>query len=75
MPSIICTCGIRLGFGAIPNPNEWLMISDDRFDDFRGNDLEELYKQMSSFLKCSDCGRLWVFWNGFDADPFCYAPE
>lgn len=30
---------------------------------------------MNSALKCSRCGRLWVFWNGFDSAPVSYAQE
>ncbi len=28
MPSILCSCGARLDYGSIPNPIEWLIISD-----------------------------------------------
>jgi hypothetical protein len=30
---------------------------------------------MNSALKCSCCGRLLVFWNGFDVSPISYMPE
>ena len=75
MPSIICQCGQQLRFGEIPCPIEWLIISDKEFDMFSDNiDREELYKSMKSILKCSECGRLWVYWEGFSIEPIEYVP-
>jgi hypothetical protein len=76
MPSIQCHCGERLGYGEIPNPIEWLAISDAEYDAYSGMiDSEALYNAMRSFLKCPRCGRLWVFWDGFQKPPKVYAPE
>ena len=76
MPGIECKCGKKLDYGKIPNPIEWLMISDEAYDSYAGMiDSEILYQDMKSILKCSDCGRLWVFWDGFKGDPACYTPE
>lgn len=76
MPSILCKCGEKLNFGEIPNPIEWLMISDEEFEKFQGTvDSEAIYREMSSALKCPRCKRLWIFWNGFDFAPLSYAPE
>jgi uncharacterized protein with PIN domain len=76
MPSIICRCGRRLGFGEIPNPDEWLLIADKSFDAISGSvDAETLYRAMTSMLRCSQCGRLWIFWNGFEHEPVAYAVE
>ena len=63
-------------FGAIPNPIEWLIVSDKVYESFQGTiDAEALYQSMDSILKCPKCGRLWVFWDGFDSEPSCYLPE
>ncbi len=76
MPSINCKCGEKLGYGEIPNPIEWLTISDTDYDFYEGNiDAENLYLKMKSILKCPSCNRLWVFWSGFDSDPTSYAPD
>jgi len=76
MPSIICKCGEKLGYGEIPNPIEWLTISDKDYDSYEGYvDSEALYREMKSILKCSSCSRLWIFWNGFDSNPVSYTPE
>jgi hypothetical protein len=66
MPGIQCTCGERISYGEIPCPHEWLFVSDKQFEEFSGQiDAEEVYRTMRSFLRCPSCGRLWVFWNGF----------
>ena len=76
MPSILCRCGEKLGYGEIPNPIEWLAISDKEYDAFACDiNAEELYRNMRSFLKCPSCGRLWMFWDGFEGLPTVYAPE
>lgn len=76
MPSMICRCGEKLGYGEIPNPIEWLTISDVEYDAFCGQiDAEDLYMKMRSILKCVKCGRLWVFWDGFDRPPSVYSPD
>jgi hypothetical protein len=76
MPSIICKCGEKLRYGEIPNPIEWLTISDEAYDSYEGKiDSEDLYREMKSILRCPWCGRLWAFWNGFDCEPVSYVPE
>ena len=73
MPGIKCKCGNVIKTGEIPNPNEWLIISDVDYDAYSGNiDSEELYKEMKSMLVCKQCGRLWVYWNGYKKDPTPY---
>ena len=76
MPKINCKCGNIISYGEIPNPHEWLIISDVEYDSFSGSiDSEELYKQMKSMLKCEVCGRIWIFWNGFQSAPTPYFEE
>ena len=66
MPSLSCTCGRRIEYGSIPCPDEWLFISDTDYDGFSGLvDADVIYKSMRSFLKCTCCGSLWVFWDGY----------
>lgn len=70
MPGIRCKCGEILRYGEIPNPIEWDIISDVEMDRFTGQiDAGELYREMKSMLLCPNCGRLWIYWNGFDQDP------
>jgi hypothetical protein len=76
MPKLICKCDNVISMGEIPNPNEWLFISDIVYDKFtEGIDSETLYMQMKGMLKCNKCGRLWFFWDGYDNAPSCYKPE
>lgn len=67
MPALTCACGQVIPYGAIPCRDEWLFISDVDYDSFVGPvDAEDLYRRMRSFLRCPNCGRLWVFWNGYE---------
>jgi hypothetical protein len=53
VPSIQCKCGHVIKFGEIPNPNEWLLISDVEYDRYLGAmDSEDLYREMKSRLVC-----------------------
>ena len=76
MPSIKCKCGNFINMGEIPNPNEWLIISDVEFDKFYEKiDAEVLYKKMKTLLICEKCNRLWVYWSGNEKDPVSYCFE
>jgi hypothetical protein len=77
MAKLRCACGyvIPLSDG-IPNPLEYKFMSDNDFDGFEGLiDAEEIYRACSSMFRCPQCGRLWVFWGGLDAQPKCYTPD
>ncbi|HIE02855.1 MAG TPA: hypothetical protein EYP59_21665, partial [Thiotrichaceae bacterium] len=75
MPSLTCGCGEIVNYGEIPCSNEWLLMSDIEFDQFSGQiDVEEIYKAMKSLIKCPQCGAIWLFWNGFQAEPQRYMP-
>lgn len=76
LPYINCKCGKILQYGDIPCAIEWLFISDVDFDKFQGSiDSESLYRHMNSFLKCNNCNRLYIFWNGFGNMPSIYYLE
>jgi hypothetical protein len=76
MPSIMCRCGTRLRYGEIPNPIEWLAISDTNYDKFTNTaEAEQLYSEFTHILKCQNCGRLWIYCDGFGNEPTCYLPE
>lgn len=65
MPKIKCTCGALLRYSDIPCKIEYKLISDVDYDKYVGQvNSEELYMKMQSFFKCSDCQRLWLFWDG-----------
>lgn len=76
MAKFLCTCGglVRTS-GGIPNPQQWNLISDVRFDDFTSQvEAEEVYAAATHAYRCDDCGRLWIFWQGYDALPTEYVP-
>lgn len=72
----LCVCGATIHTsGAIPNPQEWLYISDTSFDGFTGQvDSEEVYGAMNHAFRCPTSGHLWVFDRGIGEDPSGYAP-
>ena len=73
---IICQCGEWLRYGDIPNQIEYLFISDVEYDNVIGSiDAEELYRRLNHFLKCPNCGRLHIFWEGFGKEQKIYTPE
>jgi hypothetical protein len=76
MPKIICTCKNVLSYSEIPCPIEYKFISDQDYDQYQGIiDAEDLYHKMNSFLKCSNCERLWIFWNGYKNTPTEYVKK
>lgn len=38
-------------------------------------DLADLYGRMTHIFPCAECGRLWIFSDGFEAEPRSYLPE
>lgn len=73
MPAILCKCNVRLSYGEMPCPIEWLFISDNNYDEYQGEvNAEELYLNMKSMLKCPHCERLWFFWKDYGSEPTCY---
>ena len=76
MPYITCRCNKKISYSNIPCEHEWLMISDTAFDSLSSPaNIENIYNSMTHILKCPDCNRLWVFWNGFDNPASAYLPE
>jgi hypothetical protein len=77
MAKWLCACGSQIqSSGPIPNPTEWLLVSDSDFDTFAGTvDAEKVYAAMSHAFRCPACGRLHIFWRGFDNEPTIYRAE
>ena len=76
MSKIRCVCGevITLS-GDIPNPAEWLYMSDTDYHAYSGLvDSEELYLKFGRAFVCPASGHIWVFSDGMDEDPVGYAP-
>ena len=77
MSKFSCKCGNIINIsGPVPNPNEWLVISDAEYDLLdESSTLNDLYSKMKSMLKCDQCNRLWIFWHGYDNPPTSFIPE
>jgi hypothetical protein len=78
MARFLCACGDQIRTsGDIPHPYEWLLIADRDVPDsaWEGEtSIKQIYELANHAFKCPTCGRLWVFWDGFDADPKRYDP-
>lgn len=73
MPGILCKCGNIIKTGEIPNPNEWLLISDVEYDKYSGSiDSEDLYVEMKRILVCNQCKRIWIYWENNQKEPISY---
>jgi hypothetical protein len=72
----LCVCGAVIHTsGTIPNESEWLYISATDYDAFTGQvDAETLHRAFGSAFVCPVSGHIWVFKDGFGADPTGYAP-
>lgn len=77
MPKIKCTCGNVIGLSEIPSPNQLLIISDEDFDEVYSDSInpDNLYEKFKIVVTCKVCGRLHIFWDGFDKTPIIYKPE
>jgi len=73
----LCPCGEAIqSSGDVPNPIEWLLISDHDFGAFEGlAQSEDVYAAATHAFRCPTCDRLHIFWRGMDADPVVYASE
>lgn len=75
MSALMCTCGNDLRVSEMPCKTEFIFISDSEYDRFEGDiNTDKLYVQMKSFFQCTECKRLWVFWEGFNKKPTEYIP-
>jgi hypothetical protein len=51
-----------------------MFISDEAYDDYSGSiDSEELYMNMNVMIKCPNCLRIHIYWNGFENNSVIYS--
>jgi hypothetical protein len=73
MPKLVCKCNYVIGLSDIPSPHQFLMISDTDYDKINKRlDRATLYQMMTLVVKCPNCGRLHVFWEGVDTPQSIY---
>lgn len=76
MPKFKCKCENIIDLSQIPSPPELLLISDVDFEKYWEKfDVEQLYNEMTIVVKCDNCGRLHIFFNGFDKAPNTFNEE
>ena len=76
MSKFVCVCGETIKTsGEIPDPLQWLLISDVEYDDWAGPiDAEALYMAFKHAYECPKSGHVWVFDRDYEHEPRCYAP-
>jgi hypothetical protein len=77
MAKWVCKCGTTIrSSGTIPNPTQWMLMSDQDLDAFTGLvQAEDIYTNMTTAFRCPTCDRLHIFWQGWDAPATVYAPD
>ena len=53
-----------------------MIISDDDYEKFDNPiDSVKLYLKMTMLVKCPVCGRIYIYWNGFNEEPEVFQKE
>src|ERR1700722_20326604 len=76
MAKWLCMCGATLqASGPIPPPDGFYVLSEVDYDQHAGSAEFDYLPWAAGALVCRSCGRLWVFWDGIDADASVYQDE
>jgi hypothetical protein len=78
MPKIQCKCGNIISLGAIPSPHQWLIISDEEYDEHFSSELinaDYLHLKMKIVVTCEHCQRCHFYINGFNQKPITFIRE
>jgi hypothetical protein len=71
-----CRCGTVLTTsGAIPNPDGLYVLPEKRYEARADAADFDLIRESIGAHRCRNCGRLWIWWDGWDGEPVVYAPE
>ena len=73
MPSYLCKCNKRIDYTTIPAESSYHLLADEDVE------IEEdivtrnaAWSRAVQVLRCPNCDRLWVFWDGFHEAPTEY---
>lgn len=72
MPSYLCKCGTRIDYTDIPAAASYKVIGDADVDVDDELDMSFRSDRSKEALLCANCGRFWIFWNGFHNPPTEY---
>ena len=85
MPKILCSCGEVIEDISIPNPNGYLLFSEQTLDLLESNSeannwdnatlLDAIYERSAQTYKCPRCLQLIVFANGKENPPTYYKAQ
>lgn len=66
MPKLLCLCDFVIPLHGIPCQDQYMIFSDVEFDKFpEETKVDDVYDISQIVIKCPNCGRLHIFWNGF----------
>ena len=78
MPLRVCRfpCGATLTTsGPIPHPDGLYVLREETFEARADAADFDLILESTGAHECRKCGRLWVWWNGWDNEPTVYLRE
>lgn len=78
MSRMVCKCGITLSTTAAPNDIQLRVYTDKEWDDILNCDSIEPWKiplPKYDVWKCSKCGRIYVFGEGYEPPIMVYRLE
>lgn len=71
----LCPCGAVLRTtGPVPHPDGLYLVPEELYEQRAGAGFD-LVRESIGAHRCRECGRLWVWWDGWDADPTVYSHE
>ena len=71
-----CPCGATLTTsGPIPHPDGLYVLREELYQQRADAGDFDVIRESIGAHRCPSCGRLWVWWDGWDAEPTVYAPE
>ena len=71
-----CPCGaVVQTSGPIPHPDGFYVLAERQWDDRADASDFNLILESTGAHICRVCGRVWIWWDGFDREPTIYAPE
>jgi hypothetical protein len=77
MAKFRCHCGEVISMsGEIPNQLEWHLVSDCELEEtWEAEDFGGLQQAARPVFLCPQCGRIWVYWNGYGGERVSYVRE
>jgi hypothetical protein len=59
----------------LPHPDAFYVLAEERFEARADAPDFDLIRESEGAQLCTSCGRLWVWWDGWDEEPAVYRLE